>query len=120
MLDKADLSDSQGCRKEDSVLETRLAQRHKLFNKKSLDINLNFILGSAAEFERVFSQEKFISSQMRRAMTLELFEAILFLKYNERFRDIQLVAESLEQCRKNRTDPELHAGEMVFECNVDS
>lgn len=44
-------------------------------------------------------------------MTPQLFEALVFLKVNERFWDAQLVSEAIYGARGDRADARLHAHE---------
>ena len=53
--------------------------------------NADFITGSAAEVERLWSICKYISILLHKRLTLILFEAFLFLKINPEYWDIQTV-----------------------------
>jgi hypothetical protein len=55
-------------------------------------INVDFILGSAAEVERLWSICKYIlTNQQRKSLTPLLFEALTFLKVNKRFWNLSMV-----------------------------
>ena len=58
-------------------------------------IDCNFIFGSAAQVEQMWSQAKYILSQQRSRMTPLLFETILYLKINDRFWDMDTVKEAI-------------------------
>ena len=58
-------------------------------------IDCNFIFGSAAQVEQMWSQAKYILSQQRSRMTPLLFETILYLKINDRFWDMNTVKEAI-------------------------
>eukprot|EP00171_Calliarthron_tuberculosum_P023569 IDg23569t1 len=61
--------------------------------------NCGFIVGSAAEVERLWSVAKFILSDYRMATTPELFESLIFLKINAKFWDVRLVSEAVRAIR---------------------
>lgn len=54
-----------------------------------------FILGSCADAERLFSVMRNIMSQKRYQMSSPVFEAILFLIFNEHLRDCELVGKAM-------------------------
>ena len=62
-------------------------------------VDCSFIMGSVAEVERVWSMVKFILSDHRKRMALELFESLLFLRYNERFWYPSLIAMAVGSVR---------------------
>ena len=80
-------------------MRTRLAKKRKVESCASIHVDTRFILGSAAEIERLFSTAKLVLSQNRRSMTPQLFEALMFLKYNDRFWNVHLVADAVLQTR---------------------
>ena len=57
-------------------------------------------MGSDAEVERLFSVTQYILSQGRRPISPQLFEALVFSKYNSRFWDIQSVTDAVELERR--------------------
>lgn len=63
----------------------------------------NFILASAAEVERLWSHAGLVLTKARRGMTPMLLEAILFLKFNRRFWDQNLVSEAYAMNRSARS-----------------
>lgn len=78
---------------------------------QNLYINCDFILGSAAEVERLWSSADEILTKKRLGMHPETFENLLFLKYNMRLwyedekmvlRAIRRVQESEKQARQNQ------------------
>ena len=66
-------------------IHERLAKRRKLKGQLDEYVNRDFILGSVAEAERVWSVAKYILSEHRSSLTPRMFEALIFLRYNERF-----------------------------------
>ena len=75
----------------DEVILQRGAKKQKIDASLFEYMNTRFILGSSAEAELVFSVDINILFHSRRAMTTQLFETLMFLKFNERFWDTQLV-----------------------------
>lgn len=78
-------------------MSERLAKRRKVNQESGDYVNLDFILGAVAEVERVFIMAKYVMKENRRIMTPQLFEAIIFLKCNERFWDADLVSDIIHQ-----------------------
>ena len=83
-----------------SNMSEQLAKRRKvnLLNEEYIDSSFN--LGSAAEVERMFSIGGNILSNGRRAMTPQVFEALVFLKLNARLWDEQLLSKAIV-CSRN-------------------
>ena len=84
-----------------SSMEQRLAKRRKLRSSAEY-MDAKFLLGSSAEVERVFSAGKLVLSQNRKAMSPQLFEALIFLVYNNRFWDVALVGDAIAKVRAER------------------
>ena len=61
-----------------------------------------FVLGSVAEVERVWSMAKHLLGDLRHSMSPIILEALLFLRFNERFWDAELVAKAVSHCRLDR------------------
>ena len=73
-------------------------------SKKSEYLNVDFISGSAAEVERLWSICKYILTVNRSGLSPILLEAILFLRINRSFWDIKLVQEAYTNTKeKQRT-----------------
>ena len=89
-------------------IQKRLEKRQKINNQDPKYRDCDFILGSNAIFERVFSMAKNVLSENRRRMTPELFEAILFLKLNENLWDINLVSRAIAQAKSSRTNKRIN------------
>ena len=68
-------------------------------------INADFICGSAAEVERLWSIAKHILTNSRARMTPHLFEALFFLKINHDYWDCRSVQEAYCQARKDLQSP---------------
>ena len=93
-------------------LEDRLTGRkrkHDEHNDFSY-INADFILGSVAEVERLWSICQFILSDTRSRLEPQLFEALVFLKVNSTLWDIHLV-EDAYNTRNDRDDNEENDGD---------
>ena len=72
--------------------------------EKTRYINCDFILGSAAEIERIWSISKNILNNSRKSMTPLLFESLLFLKLNKNYWDQKLVSIALDKARQQRSN----------------
>ena len=70
-------------------------------------INANFILGSCAEVERLWSLAKFVLTDERSRMTPQLFEAILFLKVNKDWWGQFEVIEAMRMARAAQRETRL-------------
>ena len=67
-----------------SFLDT-IARKKRRYEMKNEYINCDFIQGSTAEIERVWSVSKHIMKHTRKSMEPLMFEAILFLKFNREY-----------------------------------
>jgi hypothetical protein len=65
--------------------------------------NVDYIIGSAAEVERVWSVARYVLTTQRMGLTPLMFEALMFLKMNGRFWDQSLVVEAMGMVRTART-----------------
>ena len=63
-------------------------------------INVDFICGSAAEVERLWSIAKYILSNIRSCLTPNLFQALMFLKINQEYWDCRSVQQAYTEARK--------------------
>lgn len=63
--------------------------------------NVDFICGSAAEVERLWSVAKYILTDNRSRMTPAMFESLLFLKTNEEYWDMSMVMEAYTRVRND-------------------
>ena len=61
---------------------------------KSKYVNLDFVLGSAAEVERLWSMAKYVLSNQRKSMSPLLLECLMYLKFNRKFWDASMVADA--------------------------
>ena len=64
--------------------------------------NVDFICGSAAEVERLWSIAKYILTDTRSRLTSAMFETILFLKTNEDYWDISMVMEAYTMVKNGK------------------
>lgn len=90
---RSDTSTNQAATSFTSVHE-RFTKRRKSVEQNAY-IKCSFILGCVAEAERKWIVPKYVLTEHRRSFTLQMFEALAFLRYNERFWDIHTVAEAL-------------------------
>ena len=82
-------------------LEEKMKKKHRkrkaglLDNgRKSRYLNVDYICGSAAEVERLWSICKYVITTNRSSLTPILLEALLFLRVNRSFWDLRLVQEA--------------------------
>lgn len=93
------------------IFAERLKNRRKRYEIQDDYINCDFILGSDAEVERLWSISKYVLTESRRSMTAQLFEAIVFLKVNESFWGTQSVSEASHLARSTRANARIEAHE---------
>ena len=65
-------------------------------------MNCDFVLGSTAEIERLWSVAKNIMSGKRTSMNPLLLESLLFLKQNKDYWDLLLVSAAMNSARSER------------------
>ena len=80
--------------------------------------NVDFICGSAAEVERLWSVAKYILTDNRAKLTPAMFEALLFLKTNEEYWDMTMVMEAYT--RVKNTIPNSRVTAMMAEDNEEA
>ena len=68
---------------------------------------MDFICGSAAEIDRLWSIAKYILTDTRSRLTSAMFETILFLKTNEEYWDMAMVMEAYTMVKMGNIVPEL-------------
>ena len=68
---------------------------------------MDFICGSAAEIDRLWSIAKYILTDTRSRLTSVMFETILFLKTNEEYWDMAMVMEAYTMVKMGNIVPEL-------------
>lgn len=76
---------------DDVPIYKQLNKRRK-FDDNDQFISADFVLGSVAEVDRIWSIEKYILSNARNRLNPHIFEALLSLKYNRHFWGDKLVA----------------------------
>ena len=86
-----------------SFYKTLERKRQKLEKKECMYINCDFILGSTAEIERLWSVAKNIMRDNRKHMEPILFEALIFLKVNRSYWDISSVQSALALTKEDGT-----------------
>jgi hypothetical protein len=73
----------------------------------SVYVNCDFIYGSAAEVEHLWSICSHILTDERKGMTPQLFEALVFLKQNHRFWDASTVAKAMSMAKGAMTQKQI-------------
>jgi hypothetical protein len=65
-------------------------------------VDVSWVLGSAAEVERLWSVAKYILTETRRQMDPAMFETIIFLKINHEYWSQATVCEAIMNVKKAR------------------
>ena len=84
------------------ALEEEAKQDAERNGTNSQYINLDFVLGSAAEVERLWSLAKYILVNQRKTMNSQMFECLLFLKYNRKYWNKEMVIEAYRRAQRNQ------------------
>lgn len=63
-------------------------------------VNCDFLYGSSAEVERLWSVAKYILIDPRKGITPQTFEALLFLKINKDYWNLELVVKAIAMARQ--------------------
>lgn len=87
----------------------QIAERRKRKRRSLPDTynNTNFILGSVAEAERLFSIAATVLSKVRHRMSPIMLEAICFLKINSRYWGLSTVAKAMALNRSDKVEQKL-------------
>ena len=91
---------------DDKPMKDHLSKKRKI-DENGKYMSAGFVLGSSAEVQRLWSTAKYVLTEERSKLKPLLFEAILFLKYNQRFWGDQLVAEAIRCVISERTQQRL-------------
>jgi hypothetical protein len=77
----------------------------------------NFILGTAAEFECIWSICDNVLKDQRKGITSQLFEALAFLRCNKRFWKQMLVSQAMAMAsaEMSRMQAELDAAQLEYD-----
>eukprot|EP00171_Calliarthron_tuberculosum_P012024 IDg12024t1 len=86
----------------ESILNRISENKRRCINKQTKYINCDFIIGSVAEVERLWSIAGNILCDNRMRMTPLLFEALVFLKVNKKYWDLNLVRKAMQNARSDR------------------
>ena len=70
-------------------------------------MNCDFILGSAAEVERLWSIATNVLTDERKNTSPLMLEALLFLRVNERLWDASTVKQAMHMARNDRIEKKL-------------
>lgn len=95
-------------------MKKKLAKLPKVVIQYKRYIDCDFILGSAAHVERLWSIAKYILTCQRSVMTPQVFEAILFLRENECVWDLQFVAEAIGKAEQRSSAEGLEEHLLIF------
>ena len=98
-------------REEEIEYEERLRRRKRQRENPSGYRNCDFILGSAAEIERLWSIATNVLTDERKKMSPLMLEAVLFLRVNCRLWDVQTVKQALHMSRNERIDRKIEEDE---------
>lgn len=70
---------------------------------KTTYLPCSFILGSVAEGERIWSIAKdMLNGDIRNSLSPMLLEALIFLRFNERFWDADFVSKAITHARREK------------------
>ena len=94
-----DASESRAKQSVDAF-DASLARRKEKRRTETGYINCDFICGSTAELERLWSQAELIYSSNRQSMHPMMLDALLFLKFNRRFWNAKTVAGAHDRVKK--------------------
>ena len=115
--DNADLDENEEDEDEDDNLD-EVEQAKKRRNSQHIDnqenskyINLDFILGSVAEVERLWSMALYVLVKNRQKMTPIVFEAICFLKINKDVWDECDIVEAMARQKSIRVQQQIEEDE---------
>lgn len=81
------------------LLQALSNKRRRINNGNSPYISANFILGSTVEMEKVWSVSKYLLPDTRKCMESVVFEALLFLKVNHRYWNLNSVRIAMADVR---------------------
>lgn len=85
-----------------SVLEQIRKKKRSYRKKQVIYVNADFILGSVAKDERLWSLSHRSLSQYRKSCAPVLSEALLFLKVNSEYWDFPLVSEAKFKAKSDK------------------
>ncbi len=90
----------------------RLKRKKQKFSEvQDRYINCDFILGSVAEVERIWSLAKYILADTRKSTSPLAFEAIVFLNVNANYWNERTVQLAMSRARSQRVQQALHVDE---------
>ena len=107
-----DDGNSSGSDQEEEIdYEERLRQRKQQRENPLGYMNCDFILGSAAEVERLWSIATNVLTDERKKMSPLMLEAVLFLRVNSRLWDVQTVKQALHMSWNEQIDKKIEEDE---------
>lgn len=95
----------------------QISESNKRQRTETEYINADFILGSAAEVERLWSICKYILTNQRKSLTPLMFEALTFLKVNKRFWDLPMVQTAIHMNRTAKVKKGIEEDMAVLEAS---
>ena len=99
---------------EKKVMQERLSKNRRIITESKY-IDTTFVKGSTAEVERLFSIDKNFMTNNRKRIAPQLFEAIVFLKMNERLWNQTTVSNAVRQVTSERVEERMRA-HLAQEC----
>lgn len=93
-------------------MKERLNKRCKRNVTTNAYIDCRFIIGSAADVQRLWSEGKHILTDERNQTSPKMFGAILFMRKKETFQDNQLVYQAIHMVPSDKVEKRLN--EHVF------
>ena len=87
--------------------EERLQKQKQQRDNPSGYMNSDFILGSAAEVERLWSIATNVLTDERKKTSPLMLEAVLFVRINSRLWDVQTVKQAVHMSRNERIDQKI-------------
>ena len=107
LLLETDDDSSESSDNEEVPYEERLRQRQRQRENPSGYMNCDFILGSAAEVERVWSIATTVLTDEQKNTSPLMLEALLFLRVNERLWDASTVKQAINMALNDRIEKKL-------------
>ena len=93
-------NNNRGSESDDDDFDNALNEALANNNEGGIYHNCDFILGSVAEVERLWSLCKYVFTEIRQALTPETFEAIIFLKVNREYWNQNVVTRAYRNYTK--------------------
>eukprot|EP00171_Calliarthron_tuberculosum_P003916 IDg3916t1 len=102
----ADIDNANESEDDDIIMEITKEKENRIDGPGNY-INADFVLGSVAEVERLWSVLRRLLPDYRKSCAPILAEALLFLKVNARYWDLSLVCKAMSKARSDRVQQNL-------------